>query len=86
MLNILKHKAGDEVEITDLASAFLKFLELERLKSGRTFSVWLRASFYESDGVLDELPAGLYKLHNLIHLDVRLERNRTRSEHFKSQM
>lgn len=31
------------------------------------FSVWFCASFDQSDGVLDELPAGLHELHNLIH-------------------
>lgn len=36
------------------------------------FSIWLCASFDESDGVLDELPAGLHELHDLIHPEVML--------------
>lgn len=35
-----------------------------------TFSVRFCASFYESDGVLDELPTGFNKLHHLIHCDL----------------
>lgn len=33
----------------------------------KLFSVWFCASLYEPDGVFDELPAGLNKLHYLIH-------------------
>ncbi len=47
--------------------------DLKRQKTGLAFSIWLGASFHESDGVLDELPAGLHELHNLIHPDARLE-------------
>lgn len=34
---------------------------------GRTFSIWLCASFYESDRVFNELPARFNELHYLIH-------------------
>ena len=32
-----------------------------------TFSIGFCAPLYEPDGVFDELPAGLNKLHNLVH-------------------
>lgn len=51
----------------------LKSLNVKRQWTGHAFSIWLCASFDESDGVLDELPAGLHELHDLIHPEVMLK-------------
>lgn len=41
-----------------------------------TFSVWFCASFHKPYGVLDELAAGLDKLHDLIHVGSGLRRRK----------
>lgn len=51
--------------------------EFKRQWTGHAFSIWLCASLHESDGVLDELPAWLHELHDLIHLEVMLKRERS---------